>query len=86
MCALGIDKLRQYPAEILLLWRDTEEHAFRAHVPVNRLVLDVCPMNTDSGKLTQDVDISILENRCGKKYDFKCEVVAVDTDVGVYPI
>jgi hypothetical protein len=37
MCTFGIDELRQHPAEILLLWRHAEEHAFRAHVPVGCL-------------------------------------------------
>jgi hypothetical protein len=37
MCAFGIDKLRQHPAEILLFWRHAEEHAFRAHVAVENL-------------------------------------------------
>src|SRR5271167_2091577 len=37
MCTFGIDELRQHTAEILLLWRHAEEHAFRAHVPVESL-------------------------------------------------
>src|SRR5580693_8406562 len=34
MCALGIDELRQHPAEILLLWRHAEQNTLGAHVPV----------------------------------------------------
>ena len=37
MCAFGIDELGKHPAEILFLWRHAEEHAFRAHVPVESL-------------------------------------------------
>ena len=37
MCALGIDKLRQHPAEILLLGRHAEHNALGAHVPVRSL-------------------------------------------------
>src|ERR1700747_178148 len=40
MCAFGIDKLCQHPAQILLLWRHGEKHAFRAHVPVKSLDID----------------------------------------------
>jgi len=36
MCALGIDELREHPAEILR-GRHTEDDAFRAHVSVKRL-------------------------------------------------
>ena len=37
MCTFGIDELRQQAAEILLRWRNAEEHALRAHVPVEGL-------------------------------------------------
>src|ERR1700747_1509487 len=37
MCALGIDKLRQHPAKILLLWRHGEQNALGAHVSVKSL-------------------------------------------------
>jgi hypothetical protein len=37
MCALRIDKLRQNPAKILLLWRHGEHNALGAHVPVECL-------------------------------------------------
>src|SRR5215831_18032387 len=37
MCALGIDKLCQHPAEILLLGRHGEQHPLRAHVSVKSL-------------------------------------------------
>jgi len=37
MCTFTIDELRQQPAEILLRWRNAEEHALRAHVPVEGL-------------------------------------------------
>src|ERR671931_1492342 len=37
MCAFGTDKLRQHPAEILLLRRHAEEDAFRGHLTVERL-------------------------------------------------
>jgi len=37
MCSLGIDKLRQHPAAILLLRRHAEQNALRAHVPVESL-------------------------------------------------
>jgi hypothetical protein len=37
VCTFGIDELRQQSSEILLLWRNAEEHAFRAHVPVEAL-------------------------------------------------
>ena len=37
MCTFGIDELGQPPSEILLPWRNAEEHAFRAHVPVEGL-------------------------------------------------
>src|SRR5580704_13363577 len=37
MCSFGIDELSQQPAEILLLWRNGEEHALRAHVSVEGL-------------------------------------------------
>jgi hypothetical protein len=37
MCAFGIDELREHPAEILLLGRHAEKHAFCAHVPVENL-------------------------------------------------
>ena len=40
MCTFGIDELRQQPAEILLRWRNAEEHALRAHVPVDESVLE----------------------------------------------
>jgi hypothetical protein len=35
MSTFGIDELRQQPAEILLCWRNAEEHALRAHVPAS---------------------------------------------------
>src|SRR6516165_4537760 len=37
MCALGIDKLRQHAAEILLLRRHAEQDSFVAHFPVKNL-------------------------------------------------
>lgn len=37
MCTFGIDELRQQPTEILLLWWNAEEHASRAHFPVEGL-------------------------------------------------
>jgi hypothetical protein len=37
MCALGIDKLRQHPSEILLLWRHGEQNALGGHVLVESL-------------------------------------------------
>jgi hypothetical protein len=37
MCALGIEKLRQHPTEILLLRRHAEQNALGAHVPVKSL-------------------------------------------------
>jgi hypothetical protein len=37
MCALRIDKLRQHPSEILLLWRHAEKYAFGTHVPIKSL-------------------------------------------------
>jgi hypothetical protein len=37
MCALRIDKLRQHPAEILLLGRHAEQNTFSSHVPVENL-------------------------------------------------
>ena len=39
MCPFGIDKLRQYPAEILLLRSHGEHNTFGAHVPVKSLHL-----------------------------------------------
>src|SRR5215469_8743630 len=37
MCAFGIDKLRQHPAEILLLRRHAEQNTLGSHVPVKSL-------------------------------------------------
>ena len=37
MCALGIDKLRQHPAEILLLGRHAKQNTLGAHVAVETL-------------------------------------------------
>src|SRR5262249_16515667 len=37
MCALGIDKLRQHAAKILLLGSHAEQNAFGAHVAVESL-------------------------------------------------
>src|SRR5262249_19601702 len=37
VCTFGIDELRQQPTEILLLWWNAEEHASRAHIPVEGL-------------------------------------------------
>src|SRR5215469_13437800 len=37
MCTFGIHELRQQTTEILLLWWNTEEYAFRAHVLIKGL-------------------------------------------------
>jgi len=39
MCIFGIHELRQQTTEILLLWWNAEEHAFRAHVPIEGLYI-----------------------------------------------
>lgn len=37
MCSLGIDKLRQHTAEILLLGKHAEQNALGAHIPIESL-------------------------------------------------
>jgi hypothetical protein len=70
MCAFGIDELRQRPTEILLLWRHAEEHAFRAHVPLESLhVGDSEPQFYLSGRV-------LFRSRVQRESGFACHELA----------
>src|SRR5690348_11882579 len=54
MCAIGIDRLRQHPAKILLLWGNGEQLALGGHLPVKSL--DIGEKSTNSTSLCSGCD------------------------------